>query len=204
MESDNTTMQSFARGMAPETAERDYISVDDGGDFGYHPTVAALLRDYEYIGEAVCIADRAGNAYRLRLDDTRQLYLGPSHGLVDFSWLRQAALRAEHKNLRDHPLRRFYPATKEALLTGLFETLSLEQGGEPKPWTVVVDGVESHPAGLRDLDRQLAGRDRLDGVTVRDPFGHVYRAARVPAHRRHAPAGSICYIEIQPRANRPD
>lgn len=198
MESDEKTMHSLA-GAAAGTGERDFVSVDDGGDFTYHPSAAALLRDYEYIGEAICIVDRAGNAYRLRLDENHQLYLGSSLGVVDFSWLRQAALRAEHRNLREHPLRRYYPASKEALLNGLFETLYLEHSPDPMPWSLTVDGTELHPATLRDIDRRLAGRDHLEGAMVRDPFGHVYRAVRVPTHRRLVPAGSICYVEVQPR-----
>ncbi len=124
----------FTNGTAPDatvpgTRPNDYVVVDDVGDFTYYPSEAAMLEDFEYVDEAACILDRAGNDYRLTLDKDRNLRLGPSFGPVEFNWLRQAWTNNRHRNLQAHRLQRFYPTTPEALLAGLFEMLYLEHAG---------------------------------------------------------------------------
>ncbi|MGO4858654.1 hypothetical protein [Arthrobacter sp. 2MCAF14] len=186
----------------PGTRPKDYVVVDDIAEFTYYPSEAAMLEDLEYVDEAACVLDREGNDCRLTLDKDRNLRLGPSFGLVEFSWLRQAWMNNRHRNLQAHRLQRFYPTTLEALLAGLFETVALERARSAAgtPWVLNLGGEETHPATLREVDGLLAGLDHLEQATVRDPFGHEYRPVRHQTHRHLAPgAGSIYYVEIPPR-----
>lgn len=178
---------------------RDFVAVDDSGDFSYHRSERVLMTAFEYVGEAACIIDRGGGAYRLALDKNRHLMLGPSHGPVEFHWLRQAWLDAQNAHPEEHRLRRFFPITTEEVVTDLFETLSLEHGPAPAggTWALEINGIASHPTSLEDIDRLLAHQDHRGHVQVTDPFGHNYRPLR---HRRHwylpAVAGFNLYIEI--------
>ncbi len=178
---------------------RDFVAVDDSGDFSYHRSVQDLLAAFEYVGEAVCIIDRSGRAYRLVLDANRRMVLGPVLGPVEFHWLRHAWLDAQRTHPEGHRLRRFYPVTMDEVVTALFEILALERGREPAAgaWSLDIDGVASLPPSLEEIDRRLAHEKPLEHVHVKDPFGHIYRPAR--HHRRWylpAAAGSILYIEI--------
>ncbi len=178
---------------------RDFVAVDDSGDFSYHRSEQDLLTAFEYVGEAACIIDRSGCAYRLALDPNRHLILGPSRGQVEFHWLRHAWLEAQNAHPEGHRLRRFYPAARDEVVSDLFETLALERGTAPVEgaWSLDIDGLASHPSGMADIDRRLGHQDLLEHAHVTDPFGHLYRPAR---HRRHwylpAAAGLILYIEI--------
>ncbi|BCW71498.1 hypothetical protein [Arthrobacter sp. NicSoilB8] len=179
---------------------RDFIAVDDSGDFSYHRSEGELLAAFEYVGEAACIIDRNGSAYRLALDPNRRLILGPSIGPVEFHWLRHAWTDAQNAHPEGHRIRRFYPVTRDEAVTALFETLALEHGPETAEgsWFLDINGVASHPSNLEEIDRLLTHQDLLkQRVRVKDPFGHTYRPLR---RRRHwylrASAGSNLYIEI--------
>ncbi|WP_028268093.1 hypothetical protein [Arthrobacter sp. MA-N2] len=197
---------ALTKGTAPDatvpgTRPKDYVVVDDIGDFTYYPSESAMLEDLEYVDEAACVLDRAGNDCRLTLDKDRNLCLGPVFGPVEFSWLRQAWMNNRHRNIQAHPLQRFYPASRDALVAELFETLSLERASKANgtPWVLDVGGEETHPATLRDVDGLLAGLDHLERATVRDPFGHEYRPVRHTTRFLAPGAGSIYYVEIDPR-----
>ncbi|MEV8149434.1 hypothetical protein AB0O52_15000 [Arthrobacter sp. NPDC080073] len=182
-------------------APEDYVVVDELGDFTYYPSKTAMLEDLEYVDEAASILDRAGNNFHLSLEADRKLTLGSSFGRVEFTWLRQTWINNRRREPQAHRLLRLYPATLDALLTGIFETLSLElaSSATSSPWILDVAGEENHPATLRDVDGLLARLDHLERVTVRDPFGHVYRPTRHATHRLHAPrAGAIYYVEMEP------
>ncbi|MEW1822929.1 hypothetical protein AB0323_19370 [Arthrobacter sp. NPDC080031] len=183
------------------TTPIDYVVVDELGDFTYYPSKTAMLEDLEYVDEAASILDRAGNNFHLTLEADRKLTLGSSFGRVEFTWLRQTWINNRRREPQAHRLLRLYPATLDALLTGIFETLSLElaSSATSSPWILDVAGEETHPATLRDVDGLLARLDHLERVTVRDPFGHVYRPTRHATHRLHAPrAGAIYYVEMEP------
>jgi hypothetical protein len=178
---------------------KDFVAVDDVGTFTYCPSETALIQGFEYVQEAASIVDRDGNTFGLALDADRQLRLGPSFGPVEFHWLRQAWSHEQRRHPRDHPLRRFYPAGREALLSGLFETLQLEHGTDPTPgpWTLLLDGTESHPSTLKDVDGRLAHRDQLENALVHDPFGHSYRPVRHGARRLFAHATDFIYYYVE-------
>lgn len=179
---------------------KDYVAVDDVGTFSYYPSETALIQGFEYVQEAASIVDRDGNTFRLALDADRHLRLGPSFGPVDFHWLGQAWSHEQRRHPRDHPLRRFYPAGREAVLSGLFETLQLELGTDstPVPWTLILDGTESNPSTLKDVDGRLAHRDQLEHARVQDPFGHTYRPVRHGSRRMFAHAADFThyYVEV--------
>ena len=190
---------------APTGGASDFVAVDDGGEFSYHESESALMAAFEYVGEASCIIDRAGNSYDLALDPNRHLILGRAHGPAEFHWLRQALVDARQAHPREHRPRRFYPKTPEELLSDLFETLALEHGTEPAAghWSVDIDGIITPRPALQDVDRRLSGQKQLETVRVRDPFGHLYRPVR---YRKHwylpASAGVILYVEVPPRGGR--
>ncbi|MEQ4519695.1 hypothetical protein ABLI39_10075 [Pseudarthrobacter sp. B907] len=183
----------------PVGEPRDFIAVDDGGDFSFHRSEQDLLAAFEYVGEAVCVVDRNGSAYRLALAPDRHLVLEPSLGPVEFHWLRQAWLDAQNAHPESHRLRRFFPITLEQVLSAVFETVTLEHGPEAAAgsWSLEMNGIASHPSSLEDIDRLLAHQDLTRHVRVQDPFGHVYRPVR---HRKHwyLPefAGFNLYVEI--------
>jgi hypothetical protein len=195
----NTTPPIEDTSGLPSGAARDFVAVDDSGEFSYHRSERDLMAVFEYVAEAACIIDRNGSAYRLALDPNRHLILGPSLGPVEFHWLRQTWLDAQNAHPESHRLRRFFPLTDEEVVSDLFETLTLEHGPEPAKgsWSLDVNGTASRPTDLADLDHRLLHQERLEHVHVRDPFGHVYRPLR---HRRHwylpARAGFNLYIEI--------
>ena len=202
-----TAHDSELAGAAPE----DYVVVDELGDFTYYPSKTAMLEDLEYVDEAASILDRAGNNFHLTLEEGRKLTLGSSFGRVEFTWLRQSWITDRRREPKAHRLLRLYPTTLDALLAGIFETLSLElaSGATGSPWVLDVAGKETHPATLREIDGLLARLDHLERVTVRDPFGHGYRPTRHATHRLHAPgAGAIYYVEMEPHpgeaGHRPD
>ncbi|GAA2125772.1 hypothetical protein [Arthrobacter humicola] len=178
---------------------RDFVAVDDSGDFSYHRSEEELLTAFEYVGEAACIIDRGGSSYRLVLDGNRHLSVGPALGPVEFHWLRHAWLDAQNAHPDEHRLRRFYPVTSDEVVSDLFETLALERPREPAEgaWSLDIHGFASRPSSLGELDRLLARQKRLVHVHVTDPFGHIYRPAR---HRSHwylpASAGAILYVEV--------
>jgi hypothetical protein len=185
---------------------RDFVAVDDSGEFSYHRSYQDLMTAFEYVEEAACIIDRSGTAYRLALDSNRHLVLGPSRGPVEFHWLRHAWMGAQNAHPEAHRLRRFYPVTLDEAVSDLFETLALERGTPPAggTWSLEMDGLASHPSGIRDIDHRLARQHQLAHAHVTDPFGHLYRPAR---HRRHwylpATAGLLLYIEVPaPAASR--
>lgn len=186
---------------------RDFIAVDDSGDFSYHRSEGELLAAFEYVGEAACIIDRSGGAYRLVLDANRHLILGPALGPVEFHWLRHAWRDAQNAHPEGHRLRRFYPVTRDEVISDMFETLALERGTEPAEgaWFLDIDGLASRPSGLAEIDRRLARQKPLEHIHLKDPFGHTYRPAR---HRNQwylpAAAASILYIEVPAPATTPD
>lgn len=94
-------------------AARDFVAVDDSGEFSYHQSEQNLMAAFEYVGEAACILDRSGKAYRLGLDTNRHLMLGPARGAVEFHWLRQAWLDAQNAHPEVHRLRRFFPLPRK-------------------------------------------------------------------------------------------
>ncbi len=178
----------------------DYVVVDELGDFTYYPSKTAMLKDLEYVEEAASILDRAGNNFHLTLEEGRKLNLGSSFGRVEFTWLRQTWITDRRREPQAHRLLRLYPTTLDALLAGIFETLTLElaSSASSSPWLLEVEGEETRPATLRDVDALLARLDHLERVTVRDPFGHQYRPTRHATHRLHAPgAGAIYYVEME-------
>lgn len=187
-------------GTAPQPVHTGgFVAVDDAAEFTFYPTSAALVGDFEYTAQAICIVGRDGSGYRLVMSGERHLSLGTALGPVDFSWLRQAWLKAQRGNPKEYPLRRFYPAGREALLASLFETLYLEHALEPVAWNLVVDGSETHPVTLADIDGRLADRHVLEHARVQDPFGHLYRPVRVPGrhvqtHNRHGKV--TIFVEI--------
>jgi len=183
---------------------RDFVAVDDSGEFSYHRSERDLIEAFEYVGEAACIIDRSGIAYRLALDSHRHLALGPALGPVEFHWLRHAWLDAQNAHPEGHRLRRICPASRDEAVSDLFETLALERGTEPAAgaWSLNIDGLASRPSNIQEVDRLLAGQDRLERARVKDPFGHIYRPARHRKHRYLRPAaGSILYIEIPARGS---
>lgn len=176
-----------------------YVAVDDAGEFRLYPTPAALLNDFEYVGQASCIVGRDGSGFRLMLEANRALGLATALGPVDFSWLRQAWLKAQRHNPSEYPLRRFYPAGRETLLACMFETLYLEHAMEPVRWNCVLNGEETHPVSLQDIDGRLTSKSLVERARVQDPFGHLYRPVRVPArgargHNRHGKV--TIFVEI--------
>ena len=78
----------------PSDAGKDFVVVEDSGEFSYYRSREALLADFEYVGEAPCIMDRSATTYRLELDENRHLRMGPPLGSVEFHWLRQALAEA--------------------------------------------------------------------------------------------------------------
>ncbi|MFE4543486.1 hypothetical protein [Arthrobacter sp. NPDC056727] len=197
----NTTPRTEdASGFAPAPgAVRDFVAVDESGEFSYHRSEQDLVAAFEYTAEAACIMDRSGAGYRLELGPNRHLVLGPARGPVEFHWLRQAWLDAQSTHPEMYRLRRFFPPTREAVVQDVFETLSLEHGPEPAEgsWSLGLNGAASYPANLPDIDSWLARQDRLEHVLVKDPFGHCYRPSR---HRGHwylpAQTGLILYVEV--------
>ncbi len=83
-------MQDPAGLPAGSGASREFVAIDDSGQFSYHRSEQDLLAAFEYVGEAACIIDRSGSAFRLALDSNRHLILGPALGPVEFHWLRHA------------------------------------------------------------------------------------------------------------------
>lgn len=177
-------MENQARQQVVETVAGagGFVAVDDAGEFTFYPSEAALLADFEYPAEAICIVGRDGGGFRLVLDAERKLDMATGLGPVDYSWLRQAWLRAQRHNPAQYPLRRFYPAGRDTLLACMFETLYLENALEAVEWQLLMNGTETHPVTLRDVDARLATRGSLEQARVRDPFGHHYRPVRVPGH----------------------
>lgn len=159
-----------------------FVAVDDAGAFTFYPGAPALVADFDYTAQAICIVARDGTGFRLVQDADRELTLAGSLGPVDFSWLRQAWLRAQRKNPGEYPLRRFYPAGRATLLDCMFETLYLEHAMEPLCWHVMLDGRETEAVSLQDIDSALRGRHLVEHVHVQDPYGHLYRPVRVPGH----------------------
>ncbi|MET3811843.1 hypothetical protein [Arthrobacter sp. UYEF3] len=187
-------------------AARDFVAVDDSGEFSYHRSELDLMTAFEYVAEAACIFDRSGNAYRLMLDPNRHLVLGPPLGPVEFHWLRQTWLDAQNAHPESHRLRRYFPLTANEVVSDLFESLSLEHGPEPAggSWSLEINNIASHPPNLEAIDRRLAHQHRLEEAQVTDPFGHIYRPVLHHKHRHlPAPAGVILYLEIPARTKLP-
>ena len=130
--------------------------------------------------------DRSATTYRLELDENRHLRMGPPLGSVEFHWLRQALAEARDVHPESHRLQRVDPVGLAGLVAGLFETLQLERGTDAELglWSLDIDGLATRRNALADVDRLLAGNDRLESVLVTDPFGHQYR----PGVARKAPA----------------
>ena len=188
----------------PADDMKDFIVVDDNGKFSFHRTEQDLIQAFEYADEARCIIDRKGSTFRLILDAGNTLRLGSSMGPVDFRWLRQIWRDAQRLHVQEHPLLRYYPIDREELMAGLFEILELEDrtGQTPRPWTLVLDGTETHPTNLGDIDRRLSDRGQMDSILVQDPFGHTYMPVRHLEHRfLPLSAGFICYVEIPASCN---
>ncbi|NUU31360.1 hypothetical protein [Arthrobacter sp. C9C5] len=178
---------------------RDFIAVDDGGDFSYYRSEHDLLAAFEYAAEAACILDREGTAYRLMVDPDRRLVLGRSLGPVEYHWLKNAWWNAQTAHSEEHRLRRFPAESAAELIADLFEVLALDEGIAPaqRQWSLLIGSATSHPRDLKEINRRLSHQRALDHVRIQDPFGHVYRAARHRTHRLlPAVAAAILYLEI--------
>lgn len=188
----------------PSVASGDFVVVEDSGEFSYYRSREALLADFEYVGEAPCIIDRGATTYRLELDKNRHLRLGPPLGSVEFHWLCQALAEARDVHPESHRLQRVDPVGLAGLVAGLFETLQLERGTDVELglWSLDIDGLATRRNALADVDRLLAGNNRLDTVLVTDPFGHQYRPVWHPKHRHLGHAGFFSYVEV-PAGRRP-
>ncbi|MEV5050384.1 hypothetical protein [Arthrobacter sp. LAR12-1-1.1] len=182
----------------PSGAGGDFVVVEDSGEFSYYRSRDALLADFEYVGEAPCIIDRSATTYRLELDQNRHLRMGPPLGSVEFHWLRQALADARDVHPEGHRLQRADTAGLAGLVAGLFETLQLERGTDAELglWSLDIDGLATRRNALADVDRLLAGNDRLEAVLVTDPFGHEYRPVWHPKHRHLGHAGFLSYVEV--------
>lgn len=182
----------------PSGAGGDFVVVEDSGEFSYYGSRDALLADFEYVGEAPCIIDRSATTYRLELDENRHLRMGPPLGSVEFHWLRQALADARDVHPEGHRLQRADTAGLPGLVAGLFETLQLERGTDAELglWSLDIDGLATRRNALADVDRLLAGNDRLEAVLVTDPFGHEYRPVWHPKHRHLGHAGFLSYVEV--------
>jgi hypothetical protein len=185
----------------PSDAGKDFVVVDDSGEFSYYRSREALLADFEYVGEAPCIIDRGATSYRLELDENRHLRMGHPLGPVEFHWLRQALAEARDVHPESHRLQRIDPVGLAGLVAGLFETLQLERGTDADLglWSLDIDGLATRRNSLADVDRLLAGNNRLDTVLVTDPFGHQYRPDWHPKHRHLGHAGFLSYVEVPVR-----
>ncbi|SDK83977.1 hypothetical protein SAMN04487916_103239 [Arthrobacter sp. ov407] len=185
----------------PSGAGRDFVVVEDSGEFSYYRSREDLLADFEYVGEAPCIMDRSATTYRLELDENRHLRMGPPLGSVEFHWLRQALADARDVHPEEHRLQRVDAAGLAGFVTGLFETLQLERGTEAELglWSLDIDGLATRRNALADVDRLLAGNHRLETVLVTDPFGHQYRPVWHPKHRHLGHAGFLSYVEVPVR-----
>lgn len=185
----------------PSGASGDFVVVEDSGEFSYYRSRDALLADFEYVGEAPCIIDRGATTYRLELDKNRHLRMGPPLGSVEFHWLRQALAEARDVHPESHRLQRVDPVGLAGLVAGLFETLQLERGTDVELglWSLDIDGLATRRNALADVDRLLAGNNRLDTVLVTDPFGHQYRPVWHPKHRHLGHAGFFSYVEVPAR-----
>ena len=177
----------------PSDAGKDFVVVEDSGDFSYYRSREALLADFEYVGEAPCIMDRSAATFRLELDENRHLRMGPPLGSVEFHWLRQALAEARDVHPESHRLQRVDPVGLAGLVAGLFETLQLERGTDAELglWSLDIDGLATRRNALADVDRLLAGNERLDSVLVTDPFGHQYRPVWHAKHRHLGHAGFL-------------
>ena len=185
----------------PSDAGKDFVVVEDSGEFSYYRSREALLADFEYVGEAPCIMDRSATTYRLELDENRHLRMGPPLGSVEFHWLRQALAEARDVHPESLRLQRVDPVGLAGLVAGLFETLQLERGTDAELglWSLDIDGLATRRNALVDVDRLLAGNDRLESVLVTDPFGHQYRPVWHPKHRHLGHAGFLSYVEVPVR-----
>jgi hypothetical protein len=185
----------------PFGAAGDFVVVEDSGEFSYYRSREALLADFEYVGEARCIIDRGATTFRLELDEHRRLRMGPPLGSVEFHWLRQALADAREVHPEGHRLQRADTAGLAGLVAGLFETLQLERGTDAELglWSLDIDGLATRRNALADVDRLLAGNQRLDTVRVTDPFGHQYRPVWHPKHRHLGHAGFLSYVEVPVR-----
>jgi len=179
----------------------DFVVVEDSGEFSYYRSTAALLSDFEYVGEAPCIIDRSATTYRLELDEQRHLRVGPPLGPVEFHWLHRTLADAREVHPERHRLQRADTAGLAGLVAGLFETLQLERGTDADLglWSLDIEGLATRRHALADVDRLLAGNDRLEAVRVTDPFGHQYRPVWHPKHRRLGHAGFLSYVEVPVR-----
>ncbi len=194
--------QPATPGPQDPAAVRDFVAVDDSGAFSYHRSEADLIAAFEYVNEATCIIDRGGMQYLLALDPRRKPVLGPAVHKVDFDWLDKA-WTADHKSgAGQHKLLRFHPETHAGLLADLFETLELEEGGTPGGgWELNDGGNVEQLASLADVDRRLGHGSSLNYVTVRDPYGHLYRPAM--HHRdwsKPFTSGYVFYVEVPRKA----
>lgn len=183
--------------LVPSAQLRDFVAIDDSGDFSSYSSEQDLLTAFEYVTEAVCILDRKGTTYRLTLDANRHLILAPPDGPVEFSWLRQAWLDAQHSHPATHRLRRFFPLTAAELLADLFEIVPLGQETPASVWTLDLNGQTFSCSRLSDIDHQLAHEKVLDRIRVTDPFGHLYKPVRHHS-RWHVPGTRepVVYVEI--------
>ena len=185
-----------ASNQAPEVTEiRAFLSIDDDGDFAYHPSEEAMLASFEYVSEAACIIDPAGNQYRLSLDSARRLRLSPGLGKVDGSWLKQTWFTALRTHSLEHRVRRLLPADPDAVLAELFEVLALEQGiREPgASWRITAAGVTEMAPTMADVDRRITALRHDEELRVHDPCGHMYRPEWL---RQHVNSGKPFYVEL--------
>ena len=157
-----------------------------------------LLGAFEYVGEATSVIDRGGTCFRLALDLSRHLVLGPALGPVEYHWLRDAWQAAQKMYIEEHRIQHFQ-GTQVQLLQDLFETLVLEHSKDSaaEPWIVDIEGVTMSLQNLEEVNRRLSGPVQLEQAKVQDPFGRTYRPVR---YRKHwylpVSVGFILYIEI--------
>lgn len=135
---------------AHATCAQDLISVDDSGKFAYHRSEQDLIAALQFLDEAPCIMDRAGNSYRPGQGVDGCVVLQPGRGQVELYWLRQTWLDAQKVHADEHRLKRFYPDSLSLLLSDLFEALAVEHGTRTAadPWTLETAGV---PSGWQNL-----------------------------------------------------
>ncbi|WP_427017761.1 hypothetical protein ACQCSX_03860 [Pseudarthrobacter sp. P1] len=166
-----------ARAMV-DLASMDFLTVDDGGFFGYAPSARAVEADNEYPAEVECVIDRAGHNYRLVRSGSGQLVLGPAPGTVDMGWLRASWAQLQAQHPARYPLHRIVDEASDVqFLAMLFDVLQLA-GDHPVPgglWHVLLAGDDLRVESLRDASTLLFQQARPQDAVVRDPLGHDYR-----------------------------
>ena len=188
----------------PADDMKDFIAVDDSGKFSFHRSEQDLIQAFEYADEARCIIDRKGSTFRLILDAETPFASVHRWVLSIFAGFARFGGTPSGSMCRSIRCCATTPSIGKSSWPGCSKSSNWKTGParHPARGRLVLDGTETHPTNLGDIDRRSRTAARSTASLCRILSGtRTCRSGTSNTVSCPCPQGSICYVEIPASGN---